>query len=53
MHLHWSPNDIFNLEHADRRRFIEHISAMNRKMNESVETVSSGAVPLDQWFAGF
>jgi hypothetical protein len=39
--------DILNLEHGDRQRFIEEISAINRQMNES-STPSKG-IPLDQW----
>jgi hypothetical protein len=37
-HFHWSPEEILSLEHADRRRWVEEISAVNRRMNESVNT---------------
>ena len=37
-HFHWSPEAILSLEHADRRRWVEEISAVNRHMNESVKT---------------
>ncbi len=46
-HFHWSLADILNLEHGDRQRFIEEISAINRQMNEVPEP--SRGVPLDLW----
>ena len=46
-HFHWQLRDILNLEHADRRRFIEHISAINREMNQAAEPTSSNIVPLE------
>jgi hypothetical protein len=33
-HLHWPMEEILNLEHADRQRFIREISAINRRLNE-------------------
>jgi hypothetical protein len=33
-HFHWPPEAILNLEHADRRRWVEEISAINQRMNE-------------------
>jgi hypothetical protein len=41
--------DILNLEHADRRRFMEQISAINRQMNQVTEPSAGGFVPLDYW----
>jgi hypothetical protein len=40
------------LEHADRRQFIEQISAINRQTNQvavPAETFSMEAIPLDRW----
>ena len=33
-HFHWSMSDIMELEHADRRRWVEEISAINRRAAE-------------------
>jgi hypothetical protein len=33
-HFHWPHDHIVNLEHADRRRWVEEISSINRRMNE-------------------
>jgi hypothetical protein len=33
-HLHWPMEEILNLEHADRQRFVREISAINRRLNE-------------------
>jgi hypothetical protein len=32
-HFHWQQWEIMGLEHADRRRWVEEISAINRRMN--------------------
>lgn len=33
-HLHWPMEEILNLEHADRQRFVREISAINQRMNQ-------------------
>lgn len=33
-HFHWSMEEILNLEHADRQRYLREISAINRRLNE-------------------
>ena len=33
-HLHWSLDDILDLEHPDRQRFVTEIAAINRRLNE-------------------
>jgi uncharacterized protein DUF6760 len=33
-HFHWSPEQIMNLEHRDRRRWVAQISALNQRINE-------------------
>ena len=33
-HFHWSHEAILELEHGERRRWVEEISAMNQQMNE-------------------
>lgn len=32
-HFHWPPDQIMTLEHADRRRWVAEISAINRELN--------------------
>lgn len=33
-HFHWPLDEILDLEHGDRRRFIEEIASINRRLNE-------------------
>jgi hypothetical protein len=33
-HFHWPMDSIMNLEHRDRRRWVEQISALNQRANE-------------------
>lgn len=33
-HFHWPMSDILELEHADRRRWVEEISSINRRVSE-------------------
>jgi hypothetical protein len=32
-HFHWPPNDILQLEHRDRQRWVEEIAKINRRFN--------------------
>jgi hypothetical protein len=32
-HFHWSHDQVMDLEHGDRRRWVEEISAINSQMN--------------------
>jgi len=49
-HLHWSLSDILALEHGDRQRFIDEISAINREMNRAAEAPApSQGIPLQFW----
>jgi uncharacterized protein DUF6760 len=32
-HFHWSPDSVMNLEHGDRRRWVQEISAINQRIN--------------------
>jgi hypothetical protein len=32
-HLHWPQAEIMQMEHADRRQWVQEISSMNRRMN--------------------
>ncbi len=34
-HFHWSQDQILNLEHRDRLRWVNHIAAINQKLNQS------------------
>jgi hypothetical protein len=33
-HLHWSLEEVLELEHADRLRFVEEIAQINRRLSE-------------------
>jgi hypothetical protein len=33
-HFHWSLEEILNLEHPDRQRFVREISSINRRLTE-------------------
>jgi hypothetical protein len=33
-HFHWSHADVMALEHAERRRWVEEISTINRRLSE-------------------
>ena len=48
-HFHWPLMDILNLEHGDRQRFLEEISAINRRMNSEDDTDSAKGIPLQFW----
>lgn len=48
-HFHWPLAEIVNLEHADRQRFIEETSAINRRMNDEPGSTSVSGVPLQFW----
>jgi hypothetical protein len=32
-HLHWPFEEILDMEHPDRRRFVEEVAAINRRLN--------------------
>lgn len=34
-HFHWPPEAVMNLEHLDRRRWVQEISAIHRRLNEN------------------
>jgi hypothetical protein len=48
-HFHWSLEEILNLEHGDRQRFMDEISAINRHMNEASGPAPSQGIPLEVW----
>ena len=33
-HFHWPHEAILNLEHAERRRWVDEIAAINKRVNE-------------------
>ena len=33
-HFHWSLEEILDLEHRDRQRFVEEIAAINRRISQ-------------------
>lgn len=36
-HFHWPRDDILNLEHGERQRWVEEIARINRRFNQSPE----------------
>ena len=34
-HFHWPQSEIMALEHADRRRWVQEIASIHRRMNAS------------------
>jgi hypothetical protein len=32
-HFHWSHREVMSLEHAERRRWVEEISSINRRLS--------------------
>ena len=34
-HFHWEPRTILDLEHADRRRWVEEISSINQRISQA------------------
>jgi hypothetical protein len=45
-HFHWPAESILNLEHGDRRRWVQEISSINERRNgqqsNQIETQSEG-----------
>ena len=41
-HFHWSPESVLTLEHAERRRWVEEISAINERMNAEAREGGQG-----------
>ena len=37
-HFHWPPDAVLNLEHAERRRWVQEISGINERINASDES---------------
>ena len=35
-HLHWSLDDLLDLEHADRRRYVEEIGRINARVQQEL-----------------
>ena len=33
-HFHWSLDEILDLEHADRQRFVDEIASINRRLSQ-------------------
>ena len=50
-HFHWPLQEILALEHGDRHRFMDQISAINRQMNESSSPgpETTQGIPLEVW----
>jgi hypothetical protein len=36
-HFHWPRQDVLNLEHGERRRWVEEIAKINRRLNAAAQ----------------
>ena len=36
-HFHWPRNEILDMEHGERRRWVKEIAGINSRLNEAVE----------------
>ena len=34
-HFHWPPDALLDLDHAERRRWVDEVARINRRLNES------------------
>jgi hypothetical protein len=41
-HFHWSYEEIMNLEHAERRRWVTEIAGINRRSSEAERGAAAG-----------
>lgn len=41
-HLHWSYEQVMQLEHHERRQWVAEIAKINRRINEDSETTGGG-----------
>jgi len=41
-HFHWPYDQIMNLEHVERRRWVDEIAKMNTRINESLRAEDPG-----------
>jgi hypothetical protein len=41
-YFHWPLQDVMDLEHPDRRRWVEEISAINQRLREEAESLMQG-----------
>ena len=51
-HFHWPLPEILGLEHADRQRWVEEISAINRRLQQEQEDDAAAAsvrAALNSW----
>jgi len=47
-HFHWSLDEIMELDHRTRHRFIHEISEINRRINRSREPDSAGSIEIEE-----
>jgi hypothetical protein len=34
-HFHWPPDSLLDLDHAERRRWVDEVASINRRLNDS------------------
>ncbi|MFN0095940.1 MAG: DUF6760 family protein [Dehalococcoidia bacterium] len=37
-HFHWPEESLLDLEHPDRRRWVEEVASINRRLNEAAKS---------------
>ena len=42
-YFHWSKDEIMELSHLERRRWVEQVSRLNKEINESQDAQGGGA----------
>jgi hypothetical protein len=48
-YFHWPMETIFDLQHTDRRGWVEEISAINRRLREDLESGMESAPRWSPW----
>ncbi|MGH2631814.1 MAG: DUF6760 family protein [Tepidiformaceae bacterium] len=36
-HFHWDADSILGMEHSERRKWVEEVASINRKLNDAAE----------------
>ena len=47
-HFHWPYDEIMNMEHAERQRWVEQVAQINTRLNEGASSASLSSVGLGE-----
>ncbi|MGR9087497.1 MAG: DUF6760 family protein [Gammaproteobacteria bacterium] len=42
-HFHWPYEQIMNLEHVERKQWVEEIAKINRRLNDAMKSEAAGS----------